>query len=196
MSTFTMSAETWNNTSEYAERAIVPEAIGQLIEITGVDQFQGKKDPSKEYVVIRLVTDIEDRQYKFEQFFTVVENDEPAPQGQEMLSRFIKNVNRYDIVDQDGDAVNVDFDALAETTFIADIKHGGNNPDKPFINLYSIVPEAHPRSDEEPPPEKAVEEEAKAEAPEEAPEEEPEEKPAAKASPSKPGRMRKPGARR
>lgn len=187
MSTFVMPADTWNNTNEYAPKAIVPEAIGQLIEISGVDQRQGKKNPGDEFVIIRCLTDIEDKSYKFEQFFTVMKNDEPFKTGQEMLTRFLKQVNRQDIVEVDDEGAVINFEDLAETTFTADIVHGGDNPEKPFINLYNVIPESHPKSDEEPEPEMATKEEEP---------EAKEEPKAEKAAPAKPGRMRKPGARR
>lgn len=177
MSTFTMSEEVYDNTEEYAPRAIVPEAVGALIEIQGVDQFQGKKDPGKEFVVVRMVTEVDGREYKFDQFFTVMKDDEPNKEGQERLSRFIKNINRGDIITRDSGMVTMDWEALSETTFVADIRHGGDDPDKPFINLYSIAPDSHPKED-------GVSEELQEEAPE------------PKAEPAKPGRLRKPGARR
>jgi len=206
MSMFVVSKDLWDNTSEYAPRTLVPEAVGAIIEVVSVDEIMGKKNPGDGFLKFSLITDLEDpknpgetKEYKFDQWHKVMANEEPHHDGHERVVRFIKQIGRQDVTEVDGEAQQIDLSELAGTVFVADIRHAENkkDPDSPFVNLWSVKPYEPAEEKEQPASEETEETEEVSEEKEEVKEEQ--EKVAKKADkpkPAKPGKFKRPGAAR
>jgi len=183
MSTFTMPQESWGSATVFGPSENPPPTVGAVIEITGVKERQ-KKDGTKDFIVADLVTTVDDKEYKFDQWWTVSVDGEPSHDGIERYMGFVKAVGRLDTVDfQDGEGTQ-DFEAMEETVFTADIVHKDGENGRVFVNFYNIMPKSHGFCSledlEDPEPEDAVDEVAED----------------TKPKPKKPGSLKRPGAKR